>query len=225
MHKDISPEEKLLSIIKGKRDDVPAEKSAPKETDNAGKPENTRFGNILDNYVSRILKSSLFKNNLFSPKILRMFNRYMTVIVVIAFVYFISDILFVRPSRKAKAVISGFSAVVTPVPIAKKSAQIEANTYSYYSNRISGKKIFGAGSYVPGEAAEGTEAGGEEASANLALVGIIPGNSPQAIIEDKKTQKTYYLMKGQTTDDIVLEEIGSDKVTIEYRGKRINLFL
>jgi len=223
MHKDISPEEKLLSIIRGKRHDAPVEKGVTKEEGKADKPENTQFGNILDNYVSRILKSGLFKNNLFSPKVLRMFNKYMAIIVVIAIVYFISDMLLVRPSKKAKAVISGFSTAAMPVPIAKKPVQMETNTYSYYSNRISGKKIFGAGSYVPLEGPEGAEP--DQVIANLGLVGIIPGKSPQAIIEDKKSQKTYYLMKGQAINDVVVEDIGSGKVTIEYRGKRISLFL
>lgn len=225
MHKDISPEEKLLSIIKGKRDNVQAEKSAPREAETAGGQENTQFGNVLDSYISRILKSSFFKNNLFSPKILKAFNKYMIIVVVISVLYFISDILFVRPSSKAKAVISNFSSLVMPVPASKKPAQIEANTYSYYSNRILGKRIFGAGSYLPTETSNGTEAGGEQAGTNLGLVGIIPGDNPQAIIEDKKDQKTYYLMKGQAVNDIVVEDISSDKVMIEYRGKRMNLFL
>lgn len=225
MHKDVSPEERLLSIIKGKKDSVPDEKAAPKETEKSAEPEMGQLGSFLDNYLSRILKSSFFKNNLFSPKILKTFNRYMTIIAVIVLAYLIGDALFVRPSSKAKAVISGFSTAAMPVPIVKKPAQIEATTYSYYSNRISGKKIFGAGSYSPAEASEGADAGGEQAGDNLGLVGIIPGNSPQAIIEDKKSQKTYYLMKGQSISDITVEEIVSDKVTIEYRGKRMDMFL
>jgi len=222
MHKDISPEEKLLSIIRGKKDSVPPEKTAPKEAATAGNIKFAQFNDALDGYISSILKSSFFKNSFFSPKVLKTFNRYMLIIAVIAIVYFIGDIIFVRPSVKAKAVISDFSSLTMPVSAVKRSAQIETNTYSYYSNRISGKKIFGAGSYAPTEIPDSADA---EQAANLGLVGIIPGDNPQAIVEDKKNQKTYYLIKGQTINDIVMEDIGSDKVTIEYRGKRINLFL
>ena len=225
MHKEISPEEKLLSIIKGKKNGAAAENNVPKEVDKADKPEISRVGSIVDNYASRILKSDFFKNNLFSPKILKVFNKYMTIILVVAIIYFICDIVFVRPSHKAKEAISGFSASVTSSSSAKKTIQAEANTYSYYSNRISGKKIFGAAPYAAGEGLEGAGAGGEDITANLGLVGIIPGANPQAIIEDKKSQKTYYLMKGESTNGIVVEDVGSDKVTIEYKGKRLNLFL
>ncbi|MDP3790740.1 MAG: type II secretion system protein N [Candidatus Omnitrophota bacterium] len=225
MQRDISPEEKLLSIIKGNHDKVPAEKGT-------GKPDAKDMGikpvspsGKIDDYVSIILKSSFFKNNIFDPGILKVFNRCMAIILVIAVLYFIGDIFFVRASGKANSIIAGFSSSVMPAQLAPKTAKIEARNYSYYSNKVAGKKIFGAGTYVAAEFQSGAQSAGEQSESNIGLVGIIPGARAQAIIEDRKAQKTYYLMKGQSVNDISVEDIDRDKVTIEYKGKRMSLFL
>ena len=60
-------------------------------------------------------------------------------------------------------------------------------------------------------------------SERIGLVGIITGDKPQAIIEDKKAQKTYYMSKGQSFDGYVVEEIYDDKVIINYEGRKKNI--
>ena len=62
-------------------------------------------------------------------------------------------------------------------------------------------------------------------SEQVGLVGIVAGDNPQAIIEDKKAQKTYYLNKGQSFNGYVVEEILENKVVLDYEGKKISLFL
>ena len=101
---------------------------------------------------------------------------------------------------------------------------IEMKGYSYYSNRISGRNIFGASSSIQTEA-QSASGSGDAAADTLGLVGIVPGTNPQAIIEDKKAQKTYYLNKGQSFNGYVVEEISDGKVVLDYGGRKISLFL
>ena len=41
----------------------------------------------------------------------------------------------------------------------------------------------------------------------------------------KKSQKTHYLIKGQSIDDITVEDIIDDKAIVEHKGKRLTLSL
>lgn len=225
MQPDISPEEKLLSIIKGSRD-------KPQEQIDNGKLSKkddglvpVKAGSRFDDYLSIVLKSSFFKSSVFDPDILKVFNKYMAIVVALMSLYFIWDILFVHASRRANSIIADFSVKAMPVPVPQRAAKAETMNYSFYSNKIAGKKIFAAGSSAGYELRDTTDTSSEQQENNIGLVGIIPGDKPQAIIEDKKSQKTYYLMKGQSISDISVEEIDKDQVTIEYKGKRINLFL
>ncbi|MEK6714711.1 MAG: hypothetical protein AABY43_01530 [Candidatus Omnitrophota bacterium] len=60
---------------------------------------------------------------------------------------------------------------------------------------------------------------------DISLVGIIAGDTPQAIIEDKKTQKTYYLNKGQFIEEMQVEDIQEGKIILNYRGEKFELYL
>ncbi len=60
---------------------------------------------------------------------------------------------------------------------------------------------------------------------NLVLVGIIPGATPQAVVEDQTSQKTYYLTQGQSIDDMVLDKIEDKKVLLRFKDKSLTLTL
>ncbi len=61
---------------------------------------------------------------------------------------------------------------------------------------------------------------------NLTLVGIIAGSPAKVIIEDKLTQKTFYLREGEGfLEDVGVESIGQDSVILNLRGKTFELFL
>ena len=73
----------------------------------------------------------------------------------------------------------------------------------------------------------GGDAGAETSplSGDVVLVGLLPGNIPQAILEDGKTKHTYYLSKGQSSNGIVLEDIQGNTVTLSIDGERKKLTL
>lgn len=224
MHKNTSPEEKLLSIIKGKRN-TPESSSSKPEVKNIEPAPRTPWSKI-DDYISAALKSDLLKNSAFDIRVLKVFNMYTLVVAAVIAGYLILDMILVNPSRKVALLVAKTSASGSIARAARKTMPIETKGYSYYSNKVSGKNIFGAGSSTQMESqSSGIESSAELSGGNLGLVGIIPGDSPQAIVEDKKSQKTYYLAKGQSINGITVEEISENKVVLEYRDKKMTLFL
>ena len=65
----------------------------------------------------------------------------------------------------------------------------------------------------------------EEISASLSLIGIIAGERPQAIIEDRKSDKSHFLYKGGSVGQAKIVEILEDSVIMEYKGERFELVL
>src|SRR4029077_7415948 len=64
----------------------------------------------------------------------------------------------------------------------------------------------------------------QKASA-LHLVGIMAGNPPQAVIEDRQAQKTLYLTPGQAIGDIKIEKFLEDRVILKSDGEEMDLML
>lgn len=60
---------------------------------------------------------------------------------------------------------------------------------------------------------------------DLSLMGIISGDNPQAAIQDKKTQKVYYVSKGESVADFLIEDIQDGKIILGYKGQRYELRL
>ena len=104
----------------------------------------------------------------------------------------------------------------------KKGA--EPKPYDYYGNVIEHRDLFQAG-------VSSRETRGIPASAvgsrlkDFALIGIISGKTPQAIIEDKKESKTYFLKEGELVGDLRVEQILDEKVILSYEGEQFDLVL
>ena len=219
--KDTSPEEKLLSLIKNKNKSVvPAHtvaqpaKEAPAETT---MPK-------ADRRLDGMLKSELFKNKLFEPSSLKNINRYLVAILALFLLYFIIDLIFSRPYKNVQSIISKAAVVKNEKKPALESKDVTVvKDYSSYSNSLPGKMVFGQSPGGPAAPEEVGQSG--DISEQVGLVGIVAGDNPQAIIEDKKAQKTYYLNKGQSFNGYVVEEISENKVTLDYEGRKISLFL
>ncbi len=60
---------------------------------------------------------------------------------------------------------------------------------------------------------------------DLSLLGVITGDDPQAVVEDKLSQKTYYLKEGQFVREFKLKKIGEAKIILEYGGDEFELHL
>jgi len=99
-----------------------------------------------------------------------------------------------------------------------------AKPYEYYSEAINNKQIF---SGQPAQSEQNNPAilTGNDFLKDMNLVGIVNGNNPQAIIEDKKMQKTYYVSKNQIIGQCMIEDIQDGKVILDYNGQKYELYL
>lgn len=199
----ISPEERLLRIIKGK----------PKK-------ENGNEPNLADK-KSLGRKRDIDRNkNTVSPNtaILHYINNGLFIfwcIVIITGFLLIRGTIFL----KSPQTFGSMERVEQSVEEEKDSKK----PYSYYLDIIDKHNLFkakagslaGKNSAVPMASPELLE--------NYSLSGIISGKNPQAIVIDKKTNKTYFLNKGQYLNNFKIVEIYEDKIVLELEGKEFEL--
>lgn len=105
----------------------------------------------------------------------------------------------------------------------KKELKDQIKPYEFYLEGMRNRQIFSS------KSSQETERSLSSVNADLVkdinLVGIISGENPQAIIEDKKTQKTYYVTKGQFVGEMQVEDIQEGKIILNYKGQRFELYL
>jgi hypothetical protein len=128
---------------------------------------------------------------------------------------------FLYPLRIKEIGLPQFRAESRKQPEAKP-AEKERKSYESYLKDISGRSIFAASSGV--EAEKFSQRLDIEIK-DVNLVGILWGENPQAIVEDKKTQNTYYLTKGQYLGEFQVEALQEGKIILNYKGNKYELHL
>ncbi len=138
------------------------------------------------------------------------------VYLVISFVYPLVGLGKIRLPKQEVRLGRDIAGVVNRTVSSK-----DVKTCEYYLEGIKGKEIFTSVSL----AAAGNVIGvaGADIIKDINLVGIITGENPQAIIEDKKAQKTYYVTKGQLIGEFKVEDIQERKVILNYQGQNYEL--
>ncbi len=204
MKKDFSPEEKLLRLIKN---------AAKKDTDR-DKPE---IRNAAPQTAVSFAPFS-FKMRNFST---RRVNPVLIAVLVCLCLYFAIDLVR-NPYYKEEEAIKSLAEKEDMAAKEKSVSPIEP--YSYYSAGTDSRNIFSA-QEEEGMAVVLSGPSMEEISSNLSLIGIIAGDKPQAIVEDKKAGKSYFLYKGGIIGQAKVIEISEDKVIMEYKGQTFELIL
>ena len=205
MKEDISSEEKLLRLIRGKNKPEIEQSPANSVPQKNAPTVNKRKKNLkidLNSYLS-------FGN---AEKILR-------IALGLSVVYLVISLAFplLGPQK-----ISLPKVQPRKTPWVNESVNQEAEPLEHYEKGISGKQIFGI---------IGTSGGANSAAINtdllkdINLVGIIADKNPQAIIEDKKTKKTSYVSKGQMVGDFLIDDIQEGKIILNYRSQKYELYL
>ncbi len=93
----------------------------------------------------------------------------------------------------------------------------------FYQQEFSGRRIFsGAKEGAAGGGASGVNI---DLTKDINLVGIISGEPPQAVIEDVKTKKTYYVTRGQFIGEFRVDDIQEGKIIINYNGQKYELYM
>jgi len=100
----------------------------------------------------------------------------------------------------------------------KAVPQNSASEESNYAIKSNNRNIFKSLTGVPL-----IDAMADNILKDITLVGIVLGENPEAIIEDKKRQTSYRLSVGQFLNDIEICEIKEGRVIIDVKGERFEL--
>ncbi|MCU0665998.1 MAG: hypothetical protein MUF05_02775 [Candidatus Omnitrophica bacterium] len=143
-----------------------------------------------------------------------------SIIFILEAIYFISALLY--PYYGLKKIKLPESDAAFTSKLLEESKDVLSN-YEGFEQIFKSKKLFisqsaGSGTIDPVAA----DIAGELFK-NINLVGIMLEPTPQAVIEDKKNQRTYYLTVGQSFGDMTVEEIHDGKIIIDYKGQKMEL--
>jgi len=216
MKKDISPEERLLRLIKG----------SPRK--GPGQEVNQAVPNLIDSqrpkksFPSKINPLGfLTKIKSFDIYNLKFANKVLSVLIILSLLYFVLSFVLFKPSVSLKlapmAADNKIKDLTAPI--------LEPKPYSYYANEINRRDLFQSSIYSASPSASNASNLGSDITKELSLLGIVHGDKPQAIIEDQKTKKSYFLNIGDSINGLIVESIGEGKVTLDFNGQKIDLFL
>ena len=191
MNGNISPEEKLLRLIKGDKKKI---KEFPAGT-------------------HRFIPTLKYPISLNIRKIIKAVFIISCIFLIFTFIY-----PFISPEK-----------IELPKAVTKEGLPPETELkpqpkpYDFYSEGIRNRQIFGE--RVSPETAKPLSIVSSDLTKDINLIGVILGDNPQAIIEDKKTQKNYYVTKGQFIGEFQVEDIQEGKVILIYEGQKFELYL
>lgn len=209
MSKNLSPEERLLHLIR--RHDKPEAENKPAPPPQAA---------VLENPVRILPEEAKAKKRFRLSFNFGVFN-FLLVLGAIILVGYLGLEIFKLKEEKITLSLPRPSSLEED----KKEEEPPEKPYAYYSKEIGQKELFKT-SILQGEEKPTAAAGSStlaDLSANLTLLGIVLDDRAQAIIQDKKTQKSYFLYKGNSIGEIKVEDILESKVILSYQGEKIEL--
>jgi hypothetical protein len=251
MSREFSPEERLLHLIKGRKKSSEEESSQDKQQDSASLSDNiiplpisSDSDDTKDKEAPGLsgLKASSGlpkpKGFLAKPSInINPVYAIISIIIILISVilYFVFNLASVKDDQEVEnikkliAAISETKPADTPlgegskpvVPVAGKPAA----SFDDYQKLIDAKSIF-----VPPVAGTGKTVMPEgpglgDLIKDLRLVGIVPGDIPQAIIEDKRNNQTLFLKEGDMINDIEIKSISGGRVVLTRNDETVTLSL
>jgi type II secretory pathway component PulC len=212
MRENISPEEKLLRLIKGQKKSGGSGEIKPAISSILPSEKNLGLKPDLKSAAAATWQQYLEKVNI---KIV------VLTVFTISCIYLIAT--FIYPMIAPKTIVlpnvsSEKNQTETSTP------ENETKNFDYYTKGTE-RQIFTNPAAQEAEKSAASAAVSADIIKDVSLVGIISGDNPQAVIEDKKTQKTYYVGKGQSIGEIQVEEIQEGKVILNYKGQKFELYL
>lgn len=189
MNENISPEEKLLRLIR-----------------NSPKPQREEKAVFRTPFPRLSQKPVDFS---FARKII-------WVCFILSCIYLIFS--FTVPYKQAQ--IAQAPEPAHPKPASEGPA---IKPYDVYAQAINKRRIFAGAQESARQAGEAIV--NQDLTKDFVLTGIISGDNPQAVIENKKAQKIYYLNKGQFIDGFQVADIQEGKVVLQHDDQKFELYL
>jgi type II secretory pathway component PulC len=150
-------------------------------------------------------------------------NSFLGLIVALLSIYFLSSffvsVINLRKTPELESKTSlGKIETNFPEPSGLKKA------VSYYLDKTRQRDIFTMGSKKTDPAAKPAPSAKElEIAASFKLVGISWSNDPDAMIEDSKALKTFFVKRGEMVGEAKVQAIFKDKVVLSYNGQEFEL--
>jgi hypothetical protein len=156
---------------------------------------------------------------------IKLINKVLALFIFILVIYFISNLFSSLINLKKTPYLEfkpqeGTGLASTQEPSFLKKAA------SYYFEKIRERDIFKMGAKKT--TAQATSPKGPssriiEATQHLKLVGISWSNDPDAMIEDTKALRTFFVKRGQMIGEVKVQAIFKDKVVLAFGGEEIEL--
>jgi len=194
------PEERLLKLIRGEKKPVP-------------KP--TLVDKPLPKPAVPVIKPKPKKHHLRLKHLLIFIIIIMLLAISGQLFYYYLDSRMLVPKR---GLLPNADLVIT-------GSAVKIEDFSNYNNVFSSRNIFKSvttGGEAPGAEPKISRA---EILEKISLLGIISGARPQAIIEDKTSNQSYFLSEGDGFGVLKVEKVETNKVLINYDGEKIELSL
>jgi hypothetical protein len=152
--------------------------------------------------------------------------RSLSAVFLILGIYLLISVLTAAPEKIEESILLFKGNGENLAEVKELSAKVAAAELDeplvYYTGPVKEKNLFTA-------AGEQTQAVStpsfKEKISSLNLQGIISGDSPQAVIVDKKSKQTYFLSAGEYIGEIEVKEILPGRVRLNYLGQETELAL
>ncbi len=215
MTENISPEEKLLHLIKGQNGSAPAGKdnSLPSSASSAAGREEA--GEAVPEGVVLNKKEPKLKDQFI------VLNKGLVLLLVVIAGIMVLGYIFPYQSKVS---------IPDRIPVASSTGLMEEKVgerprLSYYTAKMGGRKMFKI--FEPprpkAKKQEKPKVTLQQLLAGYTFVGIIGGDPPQVIVEDKKSGQNHYLTAGQNVGEIKIEDVQRGKVTVSHEEETMDI--
>jgi len=208
-HKGYTPEEQLLNLIE-KGDGAKPKGFKERKLSFSSAAVSARLAPFLRPLKAAAKKIKIEFN-------LELGNKVLIALCVILTAYSIFD--FVFSARDIEKFYDKAAASKLAKPEDKEVVSLRP--FLYYLTLAQRRNIFSPVELITSidEAKERKKAL-QDLMSDLVMVGISWGEDPQAMIESKKANQTYFLKKGETINNLKIEEILPNKVILSYEGEK-----
>jgi hypothetical protein len=148
------------------------------------------------------------------PEMIKAASRYLALFAALAAVFFLWECFFHSTKKDFEQMVMEYRRVVpVPATVEKTNEKIDMIAYEEIINQKSIFKLASAIQAPEIDAPDGLNAAADPFQ-NVALVGILPGDFPQAIFEDAMTQQNHYLSVVEAWNNIEVEKIQDGAVIL-----------
>ncbi len=235
-NKSLTPEEKLLRLIKEgakpEKELKPAEQPAPQKTNMSNAMEPVQEQAVPTQNIKPSLDAQL--KNFFTIGNINKILFILFFLVIIYVLYSLATFIMSNAAPGAKAK-NGINLKLDEKALPAKNENEQAKSaqpqpIDYYLQDIQKKDIFKSvivekAGAINSAATQPAKAKLEEIAKYFSLKGIIEGNKLQAVIEDTRAGKTYFVTKGENIGDVTIDDITETKVKIRLEDQTTDLTL